>query len=513
MVQGSTYLLRIKPAVSLDIVSKIIFTFAKNNTVIIKKEYPENVKITEDGNIGITLSQEDTLSLIGTVWIEAQYIFVNHSTGKTIRKPIYFRESQYTENVWNNDSENQSFGTYNIDMEDPVVVVITGGGSGEQGADGATFIPYVSEDGIISWTNDKNLENPDPVNIKGGDGASIESLSIEDTGESEETDPLTTESYVESKIYEHNTEPESHYDIRELITVLTYRLNAMADSDDETLDQLSEIVAYIKSNKSLIDAITTSKISVSDIVDNLTSSETNKPLSAAQGKALKGLIDAITIPDKLPNPNSLTFTGAVTGSYDGSSAVTVNVPSGGGSGGTDISLGMTGATVGQIAKITAVDEGGKPTAWEAVDVESCKAWRLLDTIDFSVVENQIMIFEWTDLGGVSDILIFADGTQNAETVDSGYTLIINDKSIAKAFAPNKKTGSVYRWWAKAMFDGNVWYAKRSGGTNNSVYINMANQTEETYSLIKDVGTAEKIKLEAPLQKYINITGTWEIWVR
>lgn len=34
----------------------------------------------------------------------------------------------------------------------------------------------------------------------------------------------------------------------------------------------------------------------------------------------------------------------------------------------DTSLGMTGATVGQIAKITAVDDSGKPTAWEAVDM-------------------------------------------------------------------------------------------------------------------------------------------------
>ena len=33
----------------------------------------------------------------------------------------------------------------------------------------------------------------------------------------------------------------------------------------------------------------------------------------------------------------------------------------------DISLSVTGATVGQIAKITAVDDSGKPTAWEAVD--------------------------------------------------------------------------------------------------------------------------------------------------
>lgn len=39
----------------------------------------------------------------------------------------------------------------------------------------------------------------------------------------------------------------------------------------------------------------------------------------------------------------------------------------GGSGGTDLSLGLTSAEVGQIAKITAVDSAGKPTAWEAVD--------------------------------------------------------------------------------------------------------------------------------------------------
>lgn len=45
------------------------------------------------------------------------------------------------------------------------------------------------------------------------------------------------------------------------------------------------------------------------------------------------LTDKPTIPTALPNPNALTFTGAVTGSYDGSAQMTVNIPSGGGSGG------------------------------------------------------------------------------------------------------------------------------------------------------------------------------------
>ena len=76
------------------------------------------------------------------------------------------------------------------------------------------------------------------------------------------------------------------------------RINSFADSDDTTLDQFSEIVAYIKNNKTLIDGITTKKVSVTDIVDNLTSSTANKPLSAKQGKILKDLIDSIIVPTK-----------------------------------------------------------------------------------------------------------------------------------------------------------------------------------------------------------------------
>ena len=96
-----------------------------------------------------------------------------------------------------------------------------------------------------------------------------------------------------STVNTHNTSTSAHNDIRNLITGLTTRLNALADSDDTTLDQLSEIVAYIKNNKSLIESVTTSKINVSDIVNDLTTNVSNKPLSAAQGVAIKSLIDAL----------------------------------------------------------------------------------------------------------------------------------------------------------------------------------------------------------------------------
>lgn len=156
----------------------------------------------------------------------------------------------------------------------------------------------------------------------------------------------------ESKVAAHNTGTDTHSDIRLLIQGLTDRLNALADSDDTTLDQLSEVVAYIKSNRSLIEAITTSKVSVADIIDNLTTNVSNKPLSAAQGVALKALIDAISIPDALPNPNAITFTGAVTDSYDGSAPVTINIPESGT--GNMKKLTFTGAVTGEYDGTTDV---------------------------------------------------------------------------------------------------------------------------------------------------------------
>lgn len=45
------------------------------------------------------------------------------------------------------------------------------GADGTDGTDGVTFTPSVSEAGVISWTNDGEEENPDPVDIMGPPGA------------------------------------------------------------------------------------------------------------------------------------------------------------------------------------------------------------------------------------------------------------------------------------------------------------------------------------------------------
>ncbi|MBD5463237.1 MAG: hypothetical protein HDR24_09315 [Lachnospiraceae bacterium] len=118
--------------------------------------------------------------------------------------------------------------------------------------------------------------------------------NVDNTSDMDKPVSIAQQNALDSAIFSHNTSESVHSDIRLLISGLTTRLNTLADSDDTTLDQLSEIVAYIKNNKDLIDGITTSKVNVSDIIDNLTSTDTDKPLSSKQGMILKGLIMDLT---------------------------------------------------------------------------------------------------------------------------------------------------------------------------------------------------------------------------
>ncbi len=66
----------------------------------------------------------------------------------------------------------------------------------------------------------------------------------------------------------------------------------------------------------------------------------------------------------------------------------------------DLTLGLTGATVGQIAKIAAVDESGVPTAWSPVDMPSGgggETWETIDIITLSNAVNTVTINQ--DSGG------------------------------------------------------------------------------------------------------------------
>lgn len=62
----------------------------------------------------------------------------------------------------------------NTDDRENLVAAInelaTKSGSSAAGADGATFVPSVSQEGVLSWSNDRDLENPASVCIMGPQG-------------------------------------------------------------------------------------------------------------------------------------------------------------------------------------------------------------------------------------------------------------------------------------------------------------------------------------------------------
>lgn len=95
----------------------------------------------------------------------------------------------------------------------------------------------------------------------------------------------------------HNVSQDAHADIRNLINSVSNKLDAFLDIDDTTLDQVSEIIKYIDNHKAILDE----KVNVEDIVDDLLTSETNKPLSANQGVVINGKIGGIDIKIDLIN--------------------------------------------------------------------------------------------------------------------------------------------------------------------------------------------------------------------
>lgn len=146
-----------------------------------------------------------------------------------------------------------------------------------------------SEVGLGNVDNVKqySASNPPPYPVSSVNGKTgAVSLKAADVGADASGTAATA-------VSNHNVSDDAHNDIRLLISGLTARLDALANSDDTTLDQMAEVVEYIKDNRDLIEQVTTGKVNVSDIVNNLTTNASNKPLSAAQGVALKSLIDGL----------------------------------------------------------------------------------------------------------------------------------------------------------------------------------------------------------------------------
>lgn len=201
----------------------------------------------------------------------------------------------------------------------------------------------VTDNQINYWNN--KIDNSDVLGVEGSvatyKGSEIINKNSLDTNLkkyytkiendellSEKTDNTTTEKLTE-RVFENETNidvlTQNKANKSDIIDNLTtnnsnqmlsarqgYRLNnmindinALLKSDNVNLDTIQEIVNYIENNKDLIDSIMLTKVNISDVIDNLTTTDSNKPLSANQGVVLKGFIDAI--PSWAKQPTKPTY--------------------------------------------------------------------------------------------------------------------------------------------------------------------------------------------------------------
>ena len=102
MIAGATYTLPIDIQYPLGNVSKVIVTL-KNETTQQKilKNYPNDNEtyLMSDGRLGVRLSQQDTISLVGNVKVEAQINLASGAVAKTETKRVFVSPTLHTEMV------------------------------------------------------------------------------------------------------------------------------------------------------------------------------------------------------------------------------------------------------------------------------------------------------------------------------------------------------------------------------------------------------------------------------
>ena len=134
-----------------------------------------------------------------------------------------------------------------------------------------------------------------------------------------------------------------------------------------------------------------------------------------------------------------------------------------GGSGTDIALGITGAAVGQIARITAVDDTGIPTAWEAVDT-----LRLLARVETDTICSAIEISGINTKSDVISVRLFKPGS----SCGNGWNVTINEETklgfVGSVMHSNNDNAQVKGWIYK--IDGK--WVSRTVMSNNG--LNIAN---------------------------------------
>lgn len=184
-----------------------------------------------------------------------------------------------------------------------------------------------------------------------------------------------------------------------------------------------------------------------------------------------------------------------------------------GGGGSSLPIVNT-ATVGQTIRVSAVDENGQPTEWEAVDMEAAeREWTMLGEIDCSVIDG---IITFNGLDDFTEFLILWSGLKNDSTSKSGYRAEINSVAISAydAVPTTKSDGTTSYGYTYLRFTGLFWEIRRSGGATLSENMTMLNANAMyPYNVKLDIGKATELKLLYPTNAYKATSGSIIVWGR
>lgn len=155
-------------------------------------------------------------------------------------------------------------------------------------------------------------------------------------------------------------------------------------------------------------------------------------------------------------------------------------------GGTDISLGITSAAVGDIVKVKAVDGNGVPTEWEAAGGTAAEDFSLVGSVTLTETASVISIDLTKECGEIYVAYYPFGATENSSALESPYLYV--NPGIWSPIAKNNKLG--------------ISMNRTSMNSDGQVY---------NYNLVHCIVDANTVKLHRDSQtRFLVAVGKWSI---
>ena len=164
--------------------------------------------------------------------------------------------------------------------------------------------------------------------------------------------------------------------------------------------------------------------------------------SALEQIGQKGYVTEDDIPEKLPSPGTLTFTGAVNDTYDGSADKTINIPTGGGEGG--ITAALKNALLNLASVVVYKDETSGASAYSALESALSQEVSNITLLKISVVCSVSEVAEKTTADELRKYLtvtaIYSDkSSEVVNDYDLEGTVVIGENTFTVTY--NEKSAT------------------------------------------------------------------------